>query len=124
MEFDQPMIVAQALAMAATSQTSLQDFLLKSEEMASSQTRTGTDQGSTSRPLCDIIEKDLKELAPYDPVDVADFSPGAVISRGPPGFAEKLTEIASRFSVGHASIRRKFAEILGTTGQFSFGLTP
>lgn len=110
MEFNQPAIVAQALAQTATHEPRLKALLAPAEQAAGGVGHHG------KKPMAQIID-DLREdpsirnAAKWD--DVNKIFDG-VMKRAP----ERMIEHASQFTVGPDQIQEKCLELINASGRY------
>lgn len=115
LEFNQPALVAQALAMTVTHTSKFHKYFAESEELAKVKASAGED----GKLMGDVIENDLKALSQYDPTNIDELNGGEVVSGGLRNLPHELSGIAAQVFVGRTSKEQKFAEMLDTSGQSS-----
>jgi len=109
-EFEQPAIVAEALAQAAVHDNRLTPFLMESERVAQSQHSSG----ETMEELLDQVRADQKVATSAHWGDRNKLRDGVLVRA-----REEMIRYASQWRVDEASLRQKTAEMYNATAYFT-----
>ncbi len=110
LEFNQPAIVAQALAQAAVHEDQLgRDFFLPAEKMASGTGKPGT---KTLGQLLDEIRKDETLSRSVKFTDVVKIRDG-VLRRAP----QEMLKYAAQYTVSEHQLEERLAEMINNVGE-------